>query len=361
MKVGILTFCAVHNYGAILQAYALQEAVNMLGHKGYIINLCPAKVRDQNRFACPCGPKRSVKVVARFLHAAEWNRQYERFEQFRNRFLNLTEHFENAIDLERKPPVFDAYIAGSDQVWNTEHGIEPVWLLNFVKEGKKIAYAPSFGTDSIKTCYHEVFQKYLPLFDALSGRERSGIEIIQQLTGLSAQHVLDPIFLPPEGMWEKISVESTIKGPYLLVYGDRSPEFIKLVPRVAARTGLQVVIINRGIVNYFGCANRVIRDAGPAEFLGLFRNAAMVCTDRFHGLAFSIRFKRDFFCVPHKMRNARSIDLLRLLGLEYRQLTRSEELDKWGDRDLHIDYKTVGTLLEREKEDSMDYLKRALI
>ena len=38
MKIGILTFHNAHNYGAVLQAYALKKKISQLGHNVEIVN-----------------------------------------------------------------------------------------------------------------------------------------------------------------------------------------------------------------------------------------------------------------------------------------------------------------------------------
>lgn len=362
MKAGILTIHAAHNYGAMLQAYALKKAVDKLGHKAHIIDFCPKSLCKRNRKVNWTSSLRQwAKNFVFMLHGMEWKRRYDRYEQFKNQLFGLTERYESALALEQTPPDFDVYVTGSDQVWNAERGINPVWLLDFVKSGHKVAYAPSFGTGSIDPRYWDVFRKYLPLYDALSCRESRGVEMIREMTGLNAEHVLDPTLLLSAEEWGQVSVPPTVKRPYLLVYCmEESPEFMKLVPKVADRTGLPVVVISGSALNQFKCASRVIRDAGPAEFLGLFQHAAMICTNSFHGTAFAINFRRNFFSIPHTTRNSRLSSLLKLTGLERRQLTRADELDRWSDQDFHLDYEPVEAVLQQQIDHSLEFLKNAL-
>jgi hypothetical protein len=362
MSVGILTFHAAHNYGAMLQAYATKKAVERLRGEGHIIDFCPAQVeRGNRRIVWDHHPRQWAKNAVYTLHLADWRRRYQRYEAFKNEHFNLTVRYWQADDLRKNPPDFDVYLAGSDQVWSTEHGINPIWLLDFVKVGRKIAYAPSFGTGSVNPECHDVFQKYLPLFNVLSCRESRGVELIQEMTGVQAEHVLDPTLLLSAEDWGQVSVVPAIKQPYLLVYCmEESPEFMKLVPRAAKRTGLPVVVISRSALNKFKCASRVVRDAGPAEFLGLFQHAALICTNSFHGMAFSINFRKDFISVPHTTRNSRLSGLLKLTGLERRQLTRADELDRWSDQDFHLDYEPVEAVLQQQIRHSLEFLKKAL-
>lgn len=362
MKTGILTFHASHNYGAMLQAYALKVIIENLGHESHVIDYSPGSLRLRNqKIKWTRSPRQWAKNVLFSLHKLEWETRYNRYEQFKNEYFDLTEHFENAEELEQHPPQFDVYITGSDQVWNAERGINPIWLLDFVKSGGKVAYAPSFGASMIDPLCFEVFKEYLPSFVALSCREKQGVELIKEMTGLDAEHVLDPTLLLSAEGWGKVSVAPDLKSPYLLVYClEESSEFMKLVPRVAKRTGLPVVVIGGSAVNRFKCADRVVCDAGPAEFVGLFQNAAMICTNSFHGTAFSINFRKNFVSVPHTTRNSRLISLLELVGLESRQMTHAAELDSWSDNDFQIKYASAEVQLQRQVGASIDYLKRAL-
>lgn len=53
MKIGIITFHWATNYGAVIQAYALQEAVASLGHDVKIINYKPSQY-DDSELAAKC-------------------------------------------------------------------------------------------------------------------------------------------------------------------------------------------------------------------------------------------------------------------------------------------------------------------
>ena len=66
---------------------------------------------------------------------------------------------------------------------------------------------------------------------------------------------------------------------------------------------------------------KLIFDAGPAEFLSLFQNAAYVCTNSFHGTVFSVQFQRPFFTAvaPAELQDperSRTFSLLSRLGLK---------------------------------------------
>jgi len=362
MKVGVFTFHASHNYGAMLQTYALKKSIEKLGHSTHVIDFFPRHVEQMNKkFKRVINARQLVKNGLYLLQAREWIQRYKRYENFKNDYFNLTQRFFCARELEENLPKFDAYIAGSDQVWNAERGIDPVWLLDFVARGRKIAYAPSFGADHVVESAVPLFQKYLPTFAALSCRELQGVEMIRQMTGLEATHVLDPTLLLTKGKWDEVGVAPAFKHPYILVYClEESPSFMELVPIVSKRTGLDVVVIGYGFINRFKGAKRVIRDAGPAEFVGLFSNADMVCTNSFHGTAFSIIFEKPFFSVPHTTRNSRIAGLLKVTGLECRQCQHPQEVLALSEDELGLDYSSVSPKLLESVQGSISFLKHAL-
>jgi hypothetical protein len=290
------------------------------------------------------------------------HRRAKRYELFRAKRFNLTECYESEELLTRCPPRFDAYVVGSDQVWNCEQGINPVWLLNFVQSGRRTAYAPSFGTASVDESAREIFCRHLPKFDALSCREDSGVEMIRSMTGLQAEQVLDPTLLLPAEEWSTISKDPKIKHPYLLVYClAESPEFMRVVAGLVEKTGLCPVFISKHDCGRF-CGQKVIRvrDAGPAEFLGLFKNATLVCTNSFHGVAFSINFRKTFFSLRLESRNTRLESLLKLLGLEGRLLNCAADLDRFEAGRWDVDYGPVQDRLQKAADRSRDYLRNAL-
>lgn len=364
MRVGIITYHCAHNYGAMLQAYALQHAIESLGHEACFINFYPRRVKRKNRKLKRTlklrTQLRNLKVLRNF---SEWKRRFDRYESFMTHRLNLTECYETPDQLQQSPPEFDAYICGSDQIWNPRRNINSVFFLNWVKNknARRIAYAPSFGVEKIPDEYKAELTRLIEPIDCLSVRESSGIKIIEDLIGRIAEHVLDPTLLLSESDWENVSSAPDINEPYMLVYGmEESDAFVRFVSIATKKIGLPVIVIGINPVNRYKSATKYILDAGPSEFVGLFRKAAFVCTNSFHGTAFSIICRKPFFSVPHSCYNSRISSLLKLTGLKDRQLGAPEELGAFSKSDLEIDYEAVEIFLANEKENSLEYLRKAL-
>jgi polysaccharide pyruvyl transferase WcaK-like protein len=220
------------------------------------------------------------------------------------------------------PPPADVYIAGSDQIWNTfyENGIDPAFYLSFgSKEIRRISYAASFSSSSLRPGCEGFVKEQLGKFDGISVREVHGVSLLANLGFEGVKHVLDPVFLLSPEEWEGV-VES-IKGldPYILLYDfDNTDEIRGLVSRVSSEFGLKVYSVNNYKRNRY--CDRDFGKVGPSVFLGLIRGASVVVSNSFHATAFSLIFGREFFVVPRRGHevNTRMESLLRDVGLSDR-------------------------------------------
>jgi hypothetical protein len=363
MKVGILTFQWFHNYGAILQAYALQKSIERLGHSAKLINFCTDQSMQANQpFYWNGGTRRAIKSLLNLAHYNELRARYERCEAFRNQYLNLTERYSTESMLRSAKLGFDAVLCGSDQVWNTNTVNSSIWVLDFVKDARKISYAPSFGGNSVQPDSVHIFQDNLPKFDSLSCRESDGVRIVKELTGLDAAHVLDPTLIVDTSVWEGLCCDKVFREPYILVYSiEESIPFFNLIKAAKKKLKLPVVLISKGsTINRYPNVDKIVRDAGPKQFLGLFRDASFVCTNSFHGTAFSIIFRKQFLSVKHSTQNARMSSLLALTGLESRQQITGLEPLEWAEERFETDYDIALDRLKPVVEKSIYFLKDSL-
>jgi len=359
MKIGILTIHTAFNYGAMLQAYALQIAIIRLGYDVQIIDYYPKEVEKTNfmRNITP-NPRQIVKYIYARINP-NVQKKINRFNAFRNR-MQLTSRYFDRNELYLNPPSFDAYMVGSDQVWNMERGFDSFWFLDFVKDKLKISYASSFGTATIASEYNKKLKEQLTGFNAISVRESDGVNIIKEATGLNAIQVLDPTFLLSDGDWIKLAARRQFRGDYILAYGfSRSIEFNKLIINVKNRYKLPVVAIAIGTHFPFD-VDKCFLNVGPSEFLALFRDAKAICTDSFHGIAFSINFRKTFFSIPHATRNSRLDSLLSLLNLRDRQYSNVTDILDLSVDELTINYDPLKTLMINTINDSLSFLRRSL-
>jgi exopolysaccharide biosynthesis predicted pyruvyltransferase EpsI len=95
------------------------------------------------------------------------------------------------------------------------------------------------------------------------------------------------------------------------------------------------------------------------EWLSLIANSSIVITDSFHGTVFSILFHREFYSIVNKARGgSRFFSLLKPLGLECR-VGDVEEIET--SQIQNVDWKHIDNVLQKQREDSINFLINALI
>jgi hypothetical protein len=375
MKAGILTFHYAHHYGAQLQAYALMKSIAGQDVDCEIINYVRSDTIDGNRLFKKGLSARSLLSNANtLLNYGKLKRRYLRFESFVHEDMKLSEKFYGTYArLSEDAPLYDVYVCGSDQIWNPliykENTFDPAFFADFAKTGRRVAYAPSFGISSIPEDKRELLKSYLEKFECLSVREMQGEKIIRDITGRDSCTVLDPTLLLTGEQWGGLASAPEFSGPYLLCYFiTDARKYSGYVQTLAQKYGLPVVSLcgSRRVVPQ---TRHKVLDAGPREFLGLFRNARAVCTDSFHGTVFSINFKKEFFCFESSQKaekavNSRLNNILGKLDLTDRIFSAKTELPEFAARISEaagpIDYQKVDTLLQKEREQSVNYLRSSL-
>ncbi|WP_019230336.1 polysaccharide pyruvyl transferase family protein [Sedimentibacter sp. B4] len=349
MKVITLTTHSAHNHGAILQAYALQKFLKL--------NSCEAKILDYR-------PEYLIKPIINFDKNSNFTKQLiiniiafrsrlsrkQKFESFTNKYLDL-EQAEYDINGELVEIDADAYIVGSDQIWNQDitRGIDANFFLRFVKKSKKISYAASFGKDSISEEF-KCISDFLESFDHLSVREESGKKILNELGYHNVHVTLDPVFLLDINEYNGILAAPKFEN-YILIYTlENNEEVNTLAKKIAKDKRMNIVSIGSYRNQYNSDIH--IRDTGPEEFLGLIRNSSYVITNSFHAIAFSIIFNKQFSYV--RLRNNRGTrieNLLRLISLEGKI-----ELDRFSEVNQIVDYDMVNHKIDICKREAQEYL-----
>jgi len=363
LKTGLVTFYHIHHYGAILQACATARAVESLGSECEVLQY---HVNQNNElFRKPTGVGAAAADVHTALHYNALKTRYERFEEFKARWLKLTErHYLSMEELCAAPPEWDVYLSGSDQIWNPKifpNGrFDPVYFSDFAA-GRKIAYAPSFGVPYVPEEMQPELKEYLEKFSHIAVREEQGRQIVRQASGRDVPVVLDPTLLLRREDWSALAAPETAEKGYILCYCISKPGALEpYIRRLAEETGLPVVQLC-GIRRKVHPAAKCVLDAGPAEFLSLFRDAAYVCTNSFHGTVFSVQFGKPFFTAvsPAEMaapEKSRTYSLLGRLGLTDRIIGKGDTAELLAP----IDWAAAEERLEEERSRSLQYLKAAI-
>lgn len=345
MKIGILTYHHVENYGALLQAYALSEVVKAWGHEVEFIDYRPLRAIIYYFKETYFKPN----VIA----YTEKSKNMRKFFMTR---LNLSKkRVYNRTGLKELSQYYDRVICGSDEVWNIKsiRKFDPSYFLDFVDDSvPKISYAASLGRASTLGSYSQKVSNLIKRFASISVRDSNSLEVMRRECGVEAKKVLDPTFLAD---FSKITSVPNVEK-YALVYGRLKRDQESYVKAMAERQGLTIISI--------GYPCKVAQEnhlrIGPEEWLGYFAQASYVFTDFYHGAIFSIIFRKQFVFFGRKDKANKIKDLLSDLDLEDRLLSK-EELNK-PNQELpeNINYSTVELKLNQLISASKAYLSEAL-
>ncbi|MBQ5982968.1 MAG: polysaccharide pyruvyl transferase family protein [Prevotella sp.] len=363
MKVANITLQAINNYGSVLQTFATEQVFRQIGCDVFTINYIRETARLNSFWKIILSkslpPKLKIKkLITRYVIPK--NNRVDVMEFYRKNQLHLTEKtYYSDTDLENDCPEADIYCTGSDQTWNTicQGDVPKAFFLHFVPKGKKkISFSASFGIPVLPQKDKEEVKELLSTYSAISVRESSGLDILDDL-GLKGTLVLDPTLVVNPQFWNDYAAPRTIEEDYLLAYQlNRNFRFTKYMKDFAQHHHLKIVQLRsrkdtkleNGI-----CLTTVT----PQEWLSLIKHAKYVLTDSFHATAFSTIFHRDFMIIPPPRFNSRISDYLSLINLKNRIITN---FDDYSYCNVPIDYSYIDTTLKREREKSLDFLRLAI-
>ena len=381
MKIGIITICKVNNYGAELQAFAIQKRLEQMGYKAEIIDYLYYK-NWRFKDTVLSQPFVKLNTKGRFMYWLKYrfmswavdkvlpifNKNEKRRKQNYQLFINsggYSTQYRSMDELYHANMDYDIYIVGSDQVWNpsASSSIEPYFLTFAPQKTPKLTYASSFGVSTINPELSERYAKLLNNLDIISVREQSGVDLVKKITGREAKLVVDPTLLLNKTDWSPYmkSVSGISPDKYVLVYQLLpSQVLLDIALKIGKEKNIPIYSICKrayGMKKKHGIIN--ILDAGPSEFLWLMVNAACVVTNSFHGTAFSVNFAKPFCCVLNRERknNGRMTSLLSKMNMENRILYE----DKATDFNIMSAYDEVDNRnLKILVADSIDFLRKVI-
>jgi hypothetical protein len=362
---GIVTMHRPRNVGSALQAYGLQYTIDKLGFRCEIIDyLYPNAFHRQTSVKsrlCKVGNAQ----LKRWLGGGKFELSERHFQEFLSERLRLTSCYPTQESLRDNPPVYDLYVVGSDQVWNSDYMRgDPSFFCSFAPTEKPIiSYASSFGVARVPLEYRDTYKTHLQRLSHISVRERDAVDLVRTLSGRQATLVLDPTLLLTESEWvAHMPALETVK-PYILCYGNvHSEQYARrLALHLRARTGLRVVWLFGRPWDRFRSSGHHVFDVGPLEFLAWVKNASLVLTQSFHGTIFSVNFRRPFYSMHQTTRtgNTRQMNILQWLGCEDRALEIGQVFP---EKDLFdLDFDAVHSRLSTLRDESVGYLRSALM
>lgn len=361
MKIRMITFHTPINYGAVLQAYALQTYLETQCEDVKIINYkTDTLIQKYKYFKKNNTPRNIIGNIVKLKDYSKYKTRKRKFEEFSNTFYDLTERVTDREGCSKEARNADFVFTGSDQVFNPtrkyQEEISTFYLDFDVGKAKRVAYAPSFGVGSIPIGKRDMVKNYLEKFDYLSVRELNGKDIVKSLIGKDPLCVVDPVLLLQEKQWESIEKKVEVPENYLLCYHLYNSTLEKeVVEKVAQKLGLKIVCITPNIFSPIK-SDICFKDVGPEEFVYLLRHASFVVTDSFHGVIFSTLFKKQFYLtVASESTKSRMVSFLNRMGMEKRICIDSDDIDE-----EPIDYSIVTPLLNREIELSKQYITDCL-
>lgn len=362
MKLGLLTFHRAENFGAVLQCYALQCFLTRMGYMVEVIDYrCPSIERMYHIFNPSILWSRKNVFISfkryfhRFLYLKERKKKKEKYCSFRNDFLRLSAPVKIYPNDD-----YDAYIVGSDQVWNfgLTSGPDHFYLLNIpIRKGaKRISYAASAELsvcDGIRRGHYREALQYIADFDSLSVREQELKESIETVISKEVETHIDPTFLLSKVDYERIMISPPKKG-YILVYHLYETKLGSELASLIADKYCKSVVEIHAIINGRN-TRRHYYDLGPLELLGYVANAETIITTSYHGLALSLIMEKDVYVINEGV-NSRQRNLLDRMKLKDRFI---QSISEYGYQ-KKIDYSYISSIIDEEKHRSRQYFHDCL-
>jgi hypothetical protein len=363
MKIGILTFHSALNVGAVLQAFALQTYLHSMGHETEFINYKPIYTKLNWRSFVAKGIGKTYHKWQNIAHWYYYNKN--------NRFNSLLEignrKYHYLDELQKKPPQYDIYIAGSDQIWNFgfSKNLDPVYLLDFGSpQIKRIAFAASMGQCNQPKELEVDFKNYLLKFDFISAREMKGVSYLQELLHPQkrVKQISDPTFLLNRNQYLEIQKNINLKHEfitsYILPHYVFRSELQKAVKLVKTTFGYDLINLRNPdtCIRIKGAKEKVVT---PEQWLYYMGNSKFNICCSFHAVVFSLIFHVPFIVISPYVNN-RIESLLKPIHLLYRCVYEFDQEFIQNVIQNNIDWSTVDQYFMEERKKSIDFLNNSI-
>lgn len=356
MDIKIITCHYAYNYGAVLQTYALYSYLTLEGHNVEVINYRPWYYRGSTR------SKSIIRRLLRKIIRVPDNIKSENvFYNYLKNNIKMTTEYTSYKDLENAALEADLFIAGSDQIWNTNlpNGRDLAFYLDFVKSGKMVTYAASLGMDSISENDKDFMKNQLNKFSSISVREITAKNLLKQIGIVDVEVVLDPVYLLSNKKWKNQEEKPKFKyeDKYVLVYGfNHQKEIFIDAKKYAEKYGYKTYSVSTFWEDVFMGCDQFFWNCTPFEFIYLINHAECIFTNSFHGLSFSLIFNKAVYVYKkNDTGNSRMTDLMKNLGITEEKLVFNNEFNK-----ETINYDEVNENIKLKKEKSISYLNEVL-
>lgn len=369
-KIAILTlYYNNYNYGGLLQSYALQRIINMLGHDAVQISY-----KLETGYPGWSLVKSTLKKpLAYTFHQLKYGRWFSKYLERQKKlelFVNQIPHTEvvTASTIVNLIDRYDCFICGSDQIWNPV-GWQPTLFLNFVPSEKvKISYAASIARDNLTDEQFEFIRTYIKDFTAVSVREKNSADMLnQKYPDLNVQNMPDPVFLLEKSEWEKLIQRENSSQPFIFAYflgqenGNRESAL-----KYAEKIGIKIIFA--AYLSRLQCAwdkehlKQISTPLGIEDFLNNIANASLVLTDSFHASAFSAILGTPFYAMSRfeegdkLSMNSRLNNLIEELNIPNRYTNTLSTAYEWHEDELN----NISYNLKRLREKGIHYLEHSI-
>lgn len=359
MRIAIITFSDFNtNFGSILQALALKKFLQSEGHDVTFIRYREFHPSTPGSFI---GRIRSLGIKLYYLlYRKEKIKRTENFRTFIDHHLKHTRLYTSEEDLEQNLETFDAYICGSDQIWNIESlgGLRTPYFLKFAPSDKlKIAYAPSMGDYCPDDYACEQIRDLLKSFHAISTREKDSASLISNIVGKDVPTVVDPTLLLNREQWlETVGKTETPKGEYGVCYFvRRHPLAEKMVKYFCNKYKVPIYNLSDNLIHIRGAKNDYITCA-PDMFVNLIANAKFCVGASFHLAAFSTILDKHGYIIKTKHNESRVSGLFSLVDRNDHLF--DGDFDKLPNLNGSIDFRQYDAMVEMSEMFLKDILDK---
>ena len=331
MKIGILTFHRAINYGAVLQCYALKTALSQLGHEVKIIDYRPPYIEKYREIFSVYEFCRRDGFVAKAKYLISCIIQSRSKYKARKVFdLFLSENFDFTSIVKREddiPQSFDCIVFGSDQIWSPSicDGFDEIYWGQFKHQEntKLITYAASIGGhNKLNEMQRQIVKRYLQTYDQISVREKPLKMECEQL-GYNPKFVVDPTLLLQVQVYEKMVVKPKKKNYTLLFTLEKNQHSYQFALDIARQLNNELISLSS--IKPIRKRPNCIYGVTVGEFLGYIKFARCIVCMSFHVTAFSIIYRKDFYCLK-SIQMDRAYNLLQLYGIENRMVDANQQI-----------------------------------
>lgn len=348
--IGILTFHHVYNYGAVLQAYGLQQFLKSNGYEVSIINIKTFHRKKPGAF----GVKSAMSCVMKkgyYQSYLDSRNKAIKFDRFCSDYLLLSKKFDDLNQFENQNTAINTFVVGSDQIWNPKFGTKAMntyFLSEVSNKRKKISYAGCIGSSVVDFKTLNQYSNLIQEFDHISVRDEFTKEYLDKIVKKNVDLVVDPSLLID---WSEKYVDLThfnLPPEYIFVYGI-SNNTEKILYSLKNEFNLPIVTVGMENEDKSYASDFVLNDVGPLEWVELIKHSSYVVTKSFHGLMFALNFSKQVLIISTGFPAiSRLEDICKRLNIGHIIVENEKDLRRFHNLENIINYDVVAENIQEK-------------